>query len=417
MKASKLAGIAVSTSLIAGLVLTGCGSASSGSDSGKTAITFWAPFSGPDGPFMKSLVDKYDKSQSKYDVKLQIVPQNDYYKTVDLAFNGQKTRPDLLIMHLDQIPTYVSKGLLQPVDQLAQKAGITKDDYAKASWNYDTFNGKLYAMPLDIHPLIMYYNKDLFKAAGITNPPTNRQEFLDDVKKLTVPSKGQYGYVVPTLWPQQFIFPTILFQNGGQLMDNQGHIAYNSKAGVEALQFMKSLIDKHYSPANVQQDGEITLFLQGKNAIDLNGPWMKDQWDKAHINYGVAPVPQLGTVKQAVFGNGHNFVVPKAETDKTKLAGIADFLKFATANSIDWAKSGQAVASNKVRATEAFKKLTQQPIVAKEFDYVQFSPKVANWGSISDPLWKEINMALLGQKSPQQALDDAAKESRQAMGK
>jgi multiple sugar transport system substrate-binding protein len=413
-------GVAAATILGTALVLTGCSSktseeTSSTSSSGKQEITFWTPFSGADGPFMKKIVDAYNEQSNKYHVKFQIIPSGEYYKQVDLALSTGKNRPDLMIMHVDQIPTYQKKGQLQPVDDIAAKADIKKEDFVEAPVKYATIDGKWYGIPLDIHPLILYYNKDLFKAAGIDHPPTNRQEFIDDAKKLTDKSKGQWGYVVPTLWPQQFIFPTIVGQNGAKLADEQGKPQLNSPEAVEALTFLKDLIYKYkVSPEKVAQDGEVTLFLQGKNAMQLNGPWMKDQFDKAKINYGVAPVPQLGTKQQAVQAGSHNFVIPKDVKDPKVLEGIGDFLKYVAAHSIDWAQSGQAVASKQVLASDAFKQLTkQQTIVAQEFDYAQFNPPVINWGAMTADLYKEINLVLLGQKDPKKALDEAQEKALQ----
>ncbi|WP_435164074.1 ABC transporter substrate-binding protein [Paenibacillus glycanilyticus] len=382
----------------------------------KADILFWTPFSGADGEFMKKIVEKYNSSQETYKVKLVIQPNGEYYKLLDVAMSAGKDRPDLAIMHVDQIPTYVNKGQLQPMDDLAGAASINKADYVEAPVNYETIDGKWYGIPLDIHPLVMYYNKDLFEKAGIAAPPTNRAEFEADVEKLTDKSKGVYGYVVPTLWPQQFIFPTLVWQNGGDLW-NGTDVAYNSPEAVEMVQWMRGLVDKGVSPGNVQQDGENTLFLQGKNAIQFNGPWMKGQFDEAGINYGVAPVPQIGKAKQAVYAGSHNFVLPKGVTDANVVKGIGDFLKYVSTNSMDWAASGQALASKPMLESAEFKALDMQSNVAKSFDYVQFAPNVLNWGTISDPIWGELSSALLGKKDAQKAMDDAVTKSRQAMKK
>ena len=383
---------------------------------GKTELVFWAPFSGPDGPFMKKIVDAYNEQSDRHQVKFQIQPSGDYYKLLDNAFATKKNMPDLMIMHLDAIPTYVSKNLLQPMDDLAAKAGIQKGDYVDAAVNYATIDGKWWGIPLDIHPLIMYYNKDLFAEAGIEQPPTNMEEFLDAAKKLTDSSKGQWGYVVPTLWPQQFIFPTLIYQQGADLVDAEGKPNLNSPEAVKALTFLKSLIYEHkVSPENVAQDGEVKLFLQGKNAIQFNGPWMKDQWDKAGINYGVAPVPVFFD-QPGVFGGSHTFVVPKEQTDAAKLEAIGDFLKYVAGHSIDWAQSGQAVASKQVLASPEFQQLTQQQTeVAKEFDYVHFAPPIPNWGALVGELWTQVNLTLLNKAEPQKALDEAQNKALQAL--
>ncbi|MFB9329187.1 ABC transporter substrate-binding protein [Paenibacillus aurantiacus] len=382
----------------------------------KADILFWTPFSGADGEFMKKIVEKYNSAQDTYKVKLVIQPNGEYYKQLDVALSAGKERPDLAIMHVDQIPTYQNKGQLQPMDDLAGAAGINKADYVEAPVNYETIDGKWYGIPLDIHPLVMYYNKDLFEKAGITAPPTNRAEFEAAVEKLTDKDKKIYGYALPTLWPQQFIFPTLVWQNGGELW-NGSDVAYNSPEAVEMVQWMRGLVDKGVSPANVQQDGENTLFLQGKNAIQFNGPWMKGQFDEAGIHYGVAPVPQIGKAKQAVYAGSHNFVVPKDVTDAAVIKGIGDFLKYVSTNSMDWAASGQALASKPMLESADFQALEMQSNVAKSFDYVQFAPNVLNWATISDPIWGELSNALLGKKDAQKAMDDAAAKSRQAMKK
>lgn len=412
------------------LVAAGCGGGNSGNNGsgnaassgggdaapGKTQeLLFWTPFSGADGEFMKKMVEKYNSSQDAYKINFVIHPSGEYYKMLDVALSSNKDRPDFMIMHVDQIPTYVNKGVLQPIEELATAAGIDKGSYVEAPVEYSTIDGKWYGIPLDIHPLVMYYNKDLFEKAGITAPPTNRQEFEEAVQKLTDKEKGVYGYAVPTLWPQQFIFPTLVWQNGGDLW-NGTDVAYNSPEAIEMIQWMRGLVDSGISPGNVQQDGENTLFLQGKNAIQFNGPWMKGQFDQAGINYGLAPVPQIGKAKQAVFAGSHTFVVPKDETDKATLDGIGDFLKYVSANSLEWAESGQALAAKPMLESADFKALPQSKI-ADSFSYVQFAPNVLNWPTISEPIWGELSSALLGQKDAQKAMDDAVAKSRQAMNK
>ncbi len=393
----QIKGIAVAALLGTSLTLTGCGTnqadgkSDSGAAAGTTQVQFWAPFSGPDGPRMKAIVEQYNQSQAEYKVDFQIVPQSEYYKTIDLTLSSSKNDPDVLIMHGDQIPTYVEKNLLKDVTELAASTGVQPEAYSETAWQGGQIEGKQFGIPLDIHPLMFYWNKDLFQAAGL-DPETP-----------------------PTLWPQQFIFPTVVYQNGGELV-KEGQINYNSPEAVEALTFLKDLVfSEKVSPENVQQDGEVTLFLQGKNAMHLNGPWMMEQWEKANLNYGVAPVPQLGTQQQAVFGNSHNFVIPASITDEKKLEATQDFLKYVAAHSMEWAKSGMAPTSKAVYESAEFQSMKQQPQVAKQFEYTKFSPSISNWGPVSEPLWKEVNLALLGQKDPQAALKDAADKATQLM--
>ncbi|HEU5138374.1 MAG TPA: ABC transporter substrate-binding protein [Bacillales bacterium] len=390
------------------------GSGDSGGSGEAKQITFWGPFSGPDGPNMKKIVDAYNDSQSKYHVNFQIVPQSDYYKKVDLSFNSKKNTPDVLIIHGNQLTKYVNKGLLKDLSGVIGDK-IKKSDYNKTAIEQDTFDGKLYAIPLDIHPLIMYWNKDMFKAAGLdpNKPPQTREEFIKMTQKLTNAEKGEYGYVVPTLWPQQFIFPTIVYQNGG-LMVKDGKVDFTSDAVVNALKFEHDLIYKYkVSPKNVQQDGEVTLFLQGKNAIQFNGPWMLNQFKEAGLNFGEAPVPQLGTETQAVYTDGHNFAIPKSDDEET-VKGVMDFLKYVAGHGMAWAQSGQAPAAKATYTSEEFQSLKYQPAIVKEFEYAQFAPKDPNWGTYTTPLWEAINKVLLGKADAKGALQKAEDEANKA---
>lgn len=390
-------------------------SSDSSSDDARE-ISFWAPFSGADGPYMKEIVNAYNESQDDYEVNLQIVPQTDYYKNVDLAFNSGKNTPDVLIMHGDQIFTYSEKGVLKNLKEVLGEK-VSADQYHSRGIEGATVNGEIYGLPLDIHPLMFYWNKDLFKEAGLdpNKPPKNREEFLAYAKQLTDKDKNQYGYVVPTLWPQEFIFPTIVAQNGGQLYKD-GEVNFTSKEVVEALQFERDLVKKYkVSPENVQQDGEVTLFLQGRNAMHMNGPWMFQQWEDAGINYGVAPVPQLGTEQEGVYGNSHNFVIPENVAD-AKVDGITDFLNYVGENALAWAKSGQAPAAKATYESEAFQDVNiQSPQVAKQFDDVVFSPDVEDWGLAVSPLMEAVNSALLGQKGVEEALEEAQKKASQSL--
>ncbi|TDL32944.1 ABC transporter substrate-binding protein [Jeotgalibacillus sp. S-D1] len=397
--------------------LAGCSNSdgeNESADSGSTqTVSFWAPFSGPDGPKMKEIVDEFNSSQEDVKVNLQIVPQSEYYTTIDLSLNGQEDSPDLMIMHGDQIATYANQNILKDMEPILGDT-INKEDYHPTAWNGVEVDGALYGVPLDIHPLMFYYNKDMFEAAGLDPeaPPTNREEFVEMAKQLTNAENGEWGYAVPTLWPQQFIFPTIVYQNGGELISD-GKVNYASDEAVEALQFQSDLIFEHkVSPENVQQDGELTLFLQGKSAMHMNGPWMLNQFEESNINFGVAPVPQLGTEQDAVFANSHNFVIPETVQDEAKIEAITTFLNFAGENGQAWAESGQAPVSKAVYESDEFNEMTQQPQVAKQFDYAQFAPAVENWGPLSDPLYSAVNEVLLGSMEPQEALEQAQEEAK-----
>ncbi|MDN4075390.1 ABC transporter substrate-binding protein [Fictibacillus terranigra] len=400
--------------LIGGL-LSGCSWQQASATKGdENNIKLWVPFSGPDGPKFEEIVRAYNQSQEKYKVDLQIIPSSEYYKMVNLTLSSKNNLPDLMIMHADRIVDYATKDQLLQTEVLTKSKKINAADYHPKALQASKVNGSTYGIPLDIHPLMFYWNKDLFKKAGLdpNSPPQNEKEFKEYAKKLTAPEKNQYGFAVPTVGTQPFLFQTILAQKGGKLY-NDGHFNYTSKEALSTLKFVRDLIYKDkVSPSGLAIDGDLKLFLQGKNAMHFNGPWMLAQFEGSGLNFGVAPVPQIGEKVQKVWANSHNFVVPKKKEGE-KLPAIADFLNYVGDHGMAWAESGQAPASKAVYTSKPFKELNQQPKVAESFDFAEYPPQVENWGQVSDFLFQEVNLVLLGKKNPKKALEDAQKKAEQ----
>ncbi|MCD7035572.1 ABC transporter substrate-binding protein [Metabacillus sp. GX 13764] len=400
--------------VLLGGLLSGCSLSAGKAAASDKNFTIWVPFSGPDGPKFEEIVKAFNSSSSGYHADLQIIPSSEYYKMVNLTLSSKNNLPDLMILHADRIVDYASKDLLLSADKLTKNSKISDSDYHPMALKASTVNGVRYGIPLDIHPLMFYWNKDSFKKAGLDpdRPPKNQQEFLEYAKKLTDPKTGQYGFAVPTVGTQPFLFQTLLSQNGGTLFSN-GKFRYTSKEAVKTLAFEKDLIYKDkVSPSGLAIDGDLKLFLQGKNAMHFNGPWMLSQFEDSKLNFGVAPVPQIGSKSLKVWANSHNFVVPKRKEGE-KIAAITSFLDFAGKNGMSWAESGQAPAAKAVYTSKEFNKLNQQPKVAQSFDFAEYPPQVENWGQISDFLFQEVNLVLLDKKEPREALKDAERKAEQ----
>lgn len=399
--------------LTMGILFVSCGDKESDVESTKMQVKLWVPFSGPDGVQMEKIVKEYNKEKNSEVIDFQIVPQSEYYKTLDLNLATESNGPDLIVMHGDMMLSYINKGLLKDLDEFLKSNGIVESNYNKNAWENAKKLGKQYGVPFDTHPLLLFYNKDMFIKAGLdpNTPPKTKEEFVEYAKKLTNVDKQEYGFVVPTLWPEQFILPTIVYQNGGTFIEN-GKPKFDTPEIIKSLELLKSFIYTYkVSPTNVQQDGEVTLFLQGKNAMHFNGPWMEQQWKDSGINYGVAEVPMLGDVKKAVYANSHNFVIPSYVKDGDKMVAIADFLKYLENNSLPWAESGQAPVTNALK--EKLETMPQQQVILKELEYVKYSPEIENWGSISSSLWEGVNMSLLNKKDSKSALKEATDKAVQ----
>ena len=110
-----------------------------------------------------------------------------------------------------------------------------------------------------------------------------------------------------------------------------------------------------YTPKNVDQDAHYLAFKNGKNAFNWNGIWQINDLKKSpDVNWGVAPLPQIGT-KQAAWANSHNFTIVQQTrgADANKVAAAKVFISWMSEHSLDWAAGGQVPARKSVREEPA----------------------------------------------------------------
>ncbi|MFN8496324.1 MAG: ABC transporter substrate-binding protein [Anaerolineae bacterium] len=390
------------------------GGAAAGAAAGKgVALEFWNPFTGPDGKFMETLVNRYNKENPNGDtVKVTTVPQ--YYDKLS-ASAAADTLPDVLIVHADQIPTQAARSVIRPLT--ADIAGsVQGNDYPDAVWKAGEYKGNRYSIPLDVHPLVMFYNQDLFKAAGIDKAPTNRAEFEAAAQKLT--SGNNMGFAVTAGFPIMQEFLALLHQFGGSEFNADGtQVTWNSDAGVKALQWLKDMQGKTSKP-NLPVDAGISAFKQGTNAVEWNGIWQTSNLTGEGAKFGgAAPIPTIGD-KPAVWAGSHQLTLAKHKKgeDDAKTAAAGRFIKWVTQNSLEWAKGGQIPASKTVRNSAEFKALQPEATIAPSIETAFFPPAVPGIGDAYAELEKAVIDVMAGKQSdPKAALDGAANKAAQIL--
>ena len=391
-------------------------------DGGKTytgatvTLSFWNGFTGGDGPFMLELVKRFNSEHKNIVVKNTTVQWADYYAKVPQAVKIGKG-PDVGVMHIDQLATNAARKVVIPLDDVAKALDLKENDFASVIWKAGVYKDQRYGIPLDMHPLGFYYNNTLLQAGGASGPPQDRASFEKAIEGVKGKNGVQYPFWMPALWPAHLMFMSLLWQNGGQLYnDDTTEAAFNSDAGVQALEWMKSAQDKGWSPKKVAQDAQYVAFKNGKNAMTWDGIWQINDLKKTSLDWGVAPIPQIFKEK-AAWASSHNFVIfnpPGLKKEKVEASKV--FINWISEHSADWAKSGQIPARTSVREGAAFKALKEQSALAAQVPYLHFPPSVAGIGDVQgQTMEKGVNAALLGQKSPKAALDEAASKAKQML--
>lgn len=383
-------------------------------------IEYWNVFTGPDGKGMQNLVEQFNKEyEGKIKVTVQSLPGGEYYDKIVTAV-AAGSAPEVGIMHLDNIKKFAAKGILQPLDEDLKTMGIKGDNYLPAAWTGGQYEGKQYSVPLDFHPLALYYNIDLLEKAGFKEAPKNPDEFVKMAKAAT---KGDvWGFMLPVGWPTQMMFASALAQNGGSIYSADGKTpTYNSPEGVKAMQFLRDLVYTHkVSPENVPVDGGVTAFRQGKLLFTIDGIWMMQGFkDQAGLKFGVAPVSNLfGTAKKAAWGGSHQFVLYKMKkNDAEKRKAALTFIDWIGKHSVDWAKWGQIPAHNTARNSAEFKALKEQAILAEQVGHALFVEAKDNpWAPQGwDTVVEQMNLILTNKLEVKAGLDKAVENGKKAL--
>lgn len=372
---------------------------------------------------MERIVRQFNASHPDIRVRMQIIPWGTYYDkvTLGLAFGGA---PDVFILHAGRLPQYADRSALYCMDGLFTR-DINANDFMPRPWRAGCWKGKRYAIPLDCHPVGLYYNTELFEKAGIVDasgrakPPATLSEFLDDAKKLTVDTNGdgrpdQWGFVFTWFRTNYYTF---LSQNGGDLLTADGRAsALDSPEASDALQLMSSFIyDRHIAPNPEGQDAWIG-FQTGKVAMALEGVYMLSSLEsQKKLRFAGAPCPVFGK-KPGAWADSHMMVMP-AKLDPAKRKAAWRFIRHLSDHSLAWAKGGQVPVRKSIINSAEFRKLSVQYEFSKQLPYVAYMPMSTSLDQVLPFADAAVEAALCGIKPAKPALLEADRRIDEVMSR
>ena len=396
----------------------------------EETIVWWDFLSGGDGVRMKAMLNEFNKEHAgkvKIDATTLEWGVPFYTKVQTSTAIGQG--PDIMTYHESRYPLGISEGVLSELkpDELAA-AGIKASDFGPANWKAaQGTDGKQYGVPLDIHSIILYYNKDMLKKAGLLGAD-GKPKGLDGVKNFNaalarLTTNGVYGLSVPndggTGWR---IFYTLLNQQGGQFFqDNKFLPGDNLDKATKALAEMQAWTKNKWAPTNTEYPASIALFTSGKAAMHINGVWevptMVDLAKKGQLfDWGAVQIPVFFS-QPATWADSHTFAIPNRKgnplsPEKRKI--VLDIIHWFNVHSIEWAGGGHIPAYLPVQESAAFKALKPNSEYASLAKTAVFDP-VSVYTGVASPAYDAAGNymipALNGEISP----EEAAKKIRDDM--
>jgi multiple sugar transport system substrate-binding protein len=411
-----------------GLALTGgLGACSSPLVSGLTGaqpntadVVYWNLFTGGDGANMVLMEKAFQKAHPRLTVEATILGWgNPYYTKLALA-TASGTPPDVGISHLSRLPLLAAAGLLEPVENAGvTDLGITRDRFTPAAWHKATVDGTVYAIPLDTHPFVLFYNVELAKKAGLLNaagdnlkPMKGTSDFIDAVKAMKA-AGASYGVVMSitadpsTAWRY---FSMIYSGLAGPVVTGSGtRIDINDEAMRETFAFMQSLTAGGLMPKSLTGSGANALFSTGKAGFLFDGEWQIPSYRLVKgFNFNVVPFPALLGPKPVAYADSHALVIPRnSKRSSARTGHAAQFIKSLLDNSATWAQGGHIPAWLPTQRSKAFLDQSPQHNYVEAAFNAQYDPVAWYTGAGSDfqnTVGATIIEVLAGRTSPKNAV-------------
>ena len=285
-------------------------------------LSFWNGFTSTDGEVLQDIVDDFnERNDMGITIKMDVMPWDTFNEKLPAAI-ASGTAPDFVLCSSGYYPAYVREDSFQDIEDFYSYDGVNKDDFEPNIVDMLYYNGKCIGIPMQVVTHYLFWDKDLYEAAGLDaeNGPSSWEEIVANAKTLTDKSKNQYGMNVSTT--DNVVFQYAMYAYDGRYMnDDESKAELNSENNQQALADLKEMYQ--YSP----KDMDDNTFISGQLGQFINGPWIINGLRDNEINFGVKAVPAADghDPDAAIIPVG--FSIPKTTSDNNKQA-VYEFVKF-----------------------------------------------------------------------------------------
>jgi multiple sugar transport system substrate-binding protein len=379
----------------------------------KINLSFWTLFDGGDGANMQAMIDEFNKTHPNIQVKNTKLVWGEYYTKLITAV-GNGNGPDVGISHTSRLPDLIDQGVVTEIDEPATAAGVDWNSYNQNLLNATIVDGKHYALPIDTHPFIMYYNKKLLKDAGLLgddgkpvmeNTGDGFVKFLETLKA-KLPAKVTPFALSNTNDDPYRLWWALYSQQGGNdvIADDLKTAQIDADKATKAAAYVQNLFTKGYIKKN--DPDFYKNFQSGTAAIMMTGVWATGIWETTKgLEFGAAPIPKVFD-QDATWGDSHTIVLPvtKDENPEKRKAAVI-FADWLAENGQIWAKAGHIPSKPSVFEKQEFKDLPYRSDYVSVADTVKFSkPSTKNWQIRDLAMFKFLNEVWAGKMTPAEAV-------------
>ena len=392
----------------------------------QTEIQFFYPVA-VGGPIAK-IIDDFATAFTKENPSIKVSPiyAGSYQDTIVKALTAHKSGqpPVTSVLLSTDMFTLIDEDAIVPIDNFIKTADDRKwlGSFYKAFMLNSQTGGKTWGVPFQRSTVVMYYNREMFKEAGIANPPATWAEMLDSAKKLTRKDASgkvvQWGVQIPSSGFPYWLFQGLAIQNGVVLANEAGNaVAFDDPKTIEAVQYWIDLTKQGVHPPGIVEWGTTPKdFFEKKVAMMWTTTGnLTNVRTNAKFDFGVAMLP--GNKQRGSPTGGGNFYIFKKSSPAQQEAAFR-FIKWIThpERAAQWSiDTGYVAVSQDAYFTDALRKYGRDfppAVVARDqLPFAQAEFSTHDNQRVVKALNDGLQAALTGSKNPAQAMQEAQREA------
>ena len=384
----------------------------------KTTITYWQYFYQTKKDTIDLLIKEFEKQNPDIHVEHVTFPYENFNQKIAASIPAG-IGPDVLTLYYGWLPKYVDSGYIQPLPADVFTKEYIDTNFYKFVGEAMSYKGNYYALPTAVRSLALFWNKKLFKDAGLDpeKAPTTTEELVEYAKKLSqYDKKGNLtlaGLTMQTNGQTHHWYREVLVrQFGGTPYSNDNkEVLYNGEQGVAAFEWFMNLItdDKVGFPGFVQDD--VTAFKAQKAAMTIDGSFRLGTLNSLpNLDYGVAELPSMNGIKSNFASFWTHAITTNAQGDRLEAA--EKLLRFITSPEAKelWLEKIGELPANPGIATKYYDDPQYGPFL-RGLEYAHTTFFVDEVGQ-RDVIVNAVDKVWINGVDPKTAIDEAAAEEQ-----
>jgi multiple sugar transport system substrate-binding protein len=413
--------------------LAGCAPGSNGATSLDTkadvSLTMWTGQDDAAGKLLQALADEFmaDHPNVTIDLAPGASSTDELLQKLSASFAGG-SYPDISYSFGAWASQLESSGRTLDITDQVSDPDVAWDEFSAAARATVRPTGqKTIGFPAIVDNISLIYNKTVFDAAGVDYPTDewSWDDFRAAAKKLTDSSTNTYGYAYSVSGSEEttWQFWPHLWQNGGAILSDDGATAaFDSRAGVDALTFLRGMAVDDESVYLDQTDTKFAaLFATDRIGMMTSGPWQLYDLNVAKTDYGVTILPGTDGDHQTV--SGPDIWALFDHQDKNRAYWAYEFTNWMTSAAQDerWnvAIGNLPLRSSEIDSPAFLAQVAEYPgldiMAANAANATEVRPTVAGYVGLSEAIGNAISQVLQGEGTPSDALTRAADEATDAL--